>query len=139
METPSSSAKQSRKLVSSMNHSKYESSSSPQPTFPAAPTRPGKWHPPHPTPITPISPSVYSGRYGLISDDEPDVVEHWPRVPSPTYDDEEIDSNMDEDEDTTSVDIKVYEGFPVQKEDTTVPDDMRKLQNDLSRVDVSAL
>jgi len=42
---------------------------------------------------------------------------------------------MDEDEDTTSVDIKVYEGLPVQNEDATVHDDMKKLQNDFSRVD----
>jgi len=46
---------------------------------------------------------------------------------------------MDEDEDTTSGDIKVYDGPPVQKEDTTVHDDMKKLQNDFTRVDVSAL
>ena len=81
--------------------------------------------------------SVCSGRYGLISDDELEVVEHWPISPSPVHY-EEIDSNMDEDEDTTSVDIKVYEGVPVQKEDTTVQDDMKKLQNDVSRVDVCA-
>jgi len=61
-------------------------------------------------------------------------VEHWPISPSPAHY-EEIDSNMDEDEDTTSVDIKVYEGLPVQKEDATVHNDMEKLQNDFSRVD----
>jgi len=61
-------------------------------------------------------------------------VEPWPLLPS-TADYEEIDSNMDEDEDTTSVDIKVYEGLPVQNEDATVHDDMKKLQNDFSRVD----
>ena len=80
---------------------------------------------------------VYSGRYGLISDDEPEVVEHWPISSSPAHY-EEIDSNMDEDEDTTSVDIKVYEGIPTQREDATVHDDMEKLKNDFSRVDVSA-
>lgn len=82
--------------------------------------------------------SVDSGRYGLISDDEPEVVEHWPISPSPAHY-EEIDSNMDDDEDTTSVDIKVYEAPPTQKEDDTVHDGMKKLQNDFSRVDVSAL
>jgi hypothetical protein len=83
-------------------------------------------------------PSVHSGRYGLISDDELEVVEHWPISPSPAHY-VEIDSSMDEDEDTTSVDIKVYEDLPVHKEDATVHDDMKKLQNDFSRVDVSAL
>ncbi len=82
--------------------------------------------------------SVHSGRYGLISDDEPEVMEPWPLLPS-TADYEEIDSNMDEDEDTTSVDIKVYEGLPVQNEGATVHDDMKKLQNDFSRVDVCAI
>jgi len=81
--------------------------------------------------------SVHSGRYGLISDDEPEVVEHWPISPSSAHY-EEIDSNMDEDEDTTSVDIKVYEAPPTQ-EDDTVHDDMKKLQNDFSRVDVCTL
>jgi len=81
---------------------------------------------------------VHSGRYGLISDDDAEVVEHWAISLSPAHY-EEIDSNMDEDEDTTSVDIKVYEGPPVQKEDPTLHDDMKKLQNDISRVDVSAL
>jgi hypothetical protein len=84
--------------------------------------------------------SVHSGRYGLVSDDEVEVVEPWPLLPSTasTAHYEEIDSNMDEDEDTTSVDIKVYEGPPVQKEDATVHDGMKKLQNDFNRVDVSA-
>jgi hypothetical protein len=82
--------------------------------------------------------SIYSGRYGLISDDEPEVAGHWP-TSSPPADCEEFDSNMDEDEDTTSVDIKVYDSLPVQKEDVTVHDDMKKLKNDFSRVDVSAL
>lgn len=81
--------------------------------------------------------SVYSGRYGLVSDDEPEVVEPWPLLPSTAHY-EEIDSNMDEDEDTTSVDIKVYEGPPVEKEDATVHGDMKKLQNDFNRVDVRA-
>ena len=82
--------------------------------------------------------SIHSGRYGLTSDDEPEVVEPWPLLPS-TADYEEIDSNMDEDEDTTSVDIKVYESLPVQNEDATVHDDVKKLQNDFSRVDVSPM
>jgi len=82
-------------------------------------------------------PSVHSGRYGLVSDDEPEVVEPWPLLPSTAHY-SEIDSNMDEDEDTTSVDIKVYESLPDQKEDATVHDNMKKLQNDFNRVDVSA-